>query len=219
VTSLSGRLWSEGSSIYAEILAHPFVTGMVDGTLRPEQFGHYLAQDAHYLCEYARVLMLVGAKAPTSAEVAMFARHAADTIEVELALRTTTLPSLRVDPVAATVPLPTTSAYISHLLAAATTGTFAEGLAAILPCYLIYARLGADLIDRPIHNPLYRQWVATYVDGRFVTAVDEITEVADRAGAALSAEARGRASAQFTASARYEWMFWDAAYALERPAS
>jgi thiaminase/transcriptional activator TenA len=218
VTPLSTRLWSDGSPIYAEIAAHPFVTGLVDGSLRPEQFAHYLAQDVHYLYDYARALMLVGAKAPDSADVAMFARHAADTIEVELALRTTTLPSLRIGPAVATGSLPTTRAYTRHLLAVATTGTFADGLAAVLPCYLIYARLGTDLVDLPIPDPLYRQWVDTYAEPRFTTAVREITAVADRIGTGLSAEAGERASAHFTTSARHEWRFWDAAYRLERPA-
>jgi thiaminase/transcriptional activator TenA len=218
MTPLTERLWSDGSSIYADIAAHPFVTGLVDGTLAPRQFGHYVAQDAHYLCDYARALMLVGAKAPTSGEVALFARHAADTIEVELALRTTTLPTLAVDPMTADVCLPTTRAYTRHLLATATAGTFTDGLAAILPCYLVYARLGSDLVDRPIRNPLYRQWVDTYAGNRFADAVSEITAVADRAGTALSPEAENRARAHFTTSARYEWRFWDAAYRGERPA-
>jgi thiaminase/transcriptional activator TenA len=218
MTPLSGRLWDDGSSIYDAITAHPFVTGLVDGTLRPDQFGHYLAQDAHYLCDYARALMFLGAKAPTSADVAMFARHAADTIEVELALRTTILPSLTVDSAAVTRCLPTTRAYTRHILSAATTGTFADGLAAVLPCYVIYARLGADLHDRPIANPLYRQWVDTYAGKRFLEAVDEISALVDRIGAALSPEAGDRASAHFTTSARYEWSFWDAAYRREQPA-
>ncbi len=218
-TALSERLWNRASSIYAEIVAHPFVTGLVDGSLGAHQFGHYVAQDAHYLDDYARALMLVGAKAPNPDDVAMFARHAADTVEVELALRTGTLPSLAVDPVAAAVSLPTTRAYTGHLLRVAATGTFADGLAAILPCYVIYARLGAQLVDLPIGNPLYREWVDTYADARFVKAVRDVTAVADRVGASLSPDDEDRACTHFTASARYEWRFWDAAYRGERPAA
>lgn len=217
--SLTERLWNDNSSVYAEIVAHPFITGLVDGTLGVHQFGHYVAQDAHYLYDYARALMLIGAKAPTSEDVAMFARHAADTIEVELALRATTLPSLGVDPVTVGVSLPSTRAYTGHLLAVATSGTFADGLAAILPCYVIYARLGSDLIDLPIGNPLYREWVDTYADARFVKAVQDVTAVADRIGASLGPEDENRARAHYAASARYEWKFWDAAYRGERPSA
>ncbi|GAA5187039.1 thiaminase II [Rugosimonospora acidiphila] len=217
-TPLSTRLWSDCSAIYAQITAHPFITGLVDGTLGPERFGHYLAQDAHYLREYARALMLVGAKAPTSADVAMLARHAANTIEVELALRATTLPTVAVDPVAVAGPLPTTRAYLDHLLAVARGGTFLDGLAAVLPCYVIYGRLGTDLADRVITQPLYREWVDSYAAGPFAEAIREVVALVDRVGAQLSAEAEQRARAHFVASARYEWAFWDAAYRLERPA-
>jgi thiaminase (transcriptional activator TenA) len=39
-------LWRSIKSIYAEILAHPFLTGLTDGTLAEERFRFYVLQDA-----------------------------------------------------------------------------------------------------------------------------------------------------------------------------
>lgn len=44
------ELWSriEGN-IYRKILAHPFITGLQDGSLPENSFRHYIIQDALYL--------------------------------------------------------------------------------------------------------------------------------------------------------------------------
>src|SRR3982751_977087 len=97
----SERLWDEIELTFAAILAHPFATGLTDGTLDTDVFAHYVAQDVHYLRDYARALAIVGAKAPTLTDTAMFARHAADVLDVELSLHGTLLPALGLD--AATV--------------------------------------------------------------------------------------------------------------------
>ena len=141
------RLWADIESIFAAILAHPFLTGLTDGGLDEAAFAQYVAQDVHYLRDYARALAIVGAKAPTLVDTAMFARHAAEVFDVELALHSTLLPELGLDPsrLGAMPPTPTTLAYTSYLLATAYGGSFADGLAAVLPCYWIYAEVGAAL--------------------------------------------------------------------------
>jgi len=146
----TASLWDEGAATYRAILEHPFLSELTSGTLPPEKFGYYLAQDAHYLRDYARALAVVGSKAPTHAAAGMFARHAAATVDVELALHDSLLPELGLDPAGLEIiPVsPTTLGYTSYLLATAHGGSFVEGLAAVLPCYWIYARVGAALLDR-----------------------------------------------------------------------
>lgn len=155
--TFSARLWQQIETVYEEILAHPFLTGLTDGTLDEKTFAHYVAQDVHYLRDYARALSIVAAKAPTLADTAMFARHAAEVFDVELGLHGELLPELGLD--AATLEAepvgPTTQAYTSYLLATAYAGSFADGLAAVLPCYWIYARVGAELMQRGSSDPRY----------------------------------------------------------------
>jgi thiaminase (transcriptional activator TenA) len=215
--SWTTRLWQTTEPIFAAVLDHPFLTGLTDGTLPPSAFAYYLAQDAHYLRDYARALAIVGAKAPSHADTAMFARHAAETAEVELALHETLLPQLGIDPAhLTTIPVsPTTLAYTSYLLATGYGGSFADGLAAVLPCYWIYQRVGAALVARGSPDPRYQAWIDTYAGDAFAQTVAQVLEVADRTGAALGAADAERAGAHFVTTARYEWMFWDAAWRRE----
>jgi thiaminase/transcriptional activator TenA len=216
--SWTTRLWRSTEPIFGAILEHPFLTGLTDGTLPPSAFAYYLAQDAHYLRDYARALAIVGAKAPTHAEAAMFGRHAAETAEVELALHETLLPQLGIDPAEldAIPASPTTTAYTSYLLASGYGGSFAEGLAAVLPCYWIYQRVGEALVARGSPDPRYQRWIDTYAGEAFAETVAQVLAVADRAGTDLGAAEERRAHRHFVATARYEWMFWDAAWREER---
>jgi thiaminase (transcriptional activator TenA) len=213
----TARLWRHVDTIYAAILDHPFLTGLTDGSLPESAFGYYVAQDAHYLRDYARALAVVGAKAPTHADTAMFGKHAAETAEVELALHTTLLPQLGIDPAAldAIPPSPTTTAYTSYLLAVTYGGSFAEGLAAVLPCYWIYQRVGEALVERGSPDPRYQRWIDTYAGDEFAAAVAAVLAVADRIGDSLGADEAVRSQRHFVTTSRYEWMFWDAAWRQE----
>ena len=44
------------------ILAHPFITGVGDGTLDVERFKFYVMQDYAYLIDYSRVLAAASAR-------------------------------------------------------------------------------------------------------------------------------------------------------------
>lgn len=213
----SDRLWKEIEPTFAAILAHPFVTGLTDGTLDTDVFAHYVAQDVHYLRDYARALAIVGAKAPTLTDTAMFARHAADVLDVELSLHGSLLPALGLD--AATVGgasvMPTTQAYTSYLLATTYGGSFAEGLAAILPCYWIYARVGSALLESGSPDSRFQSWIDSYGGEDFAATVDQVLDLTNRVGLVLNPVEEALARTHFATTARYEWMFFDAAYHRE----
>ena len=96
--SFTGQLWRGVAGIYAAILAHPFLAGLTDGSLEPDAFAFYVVQDALYLRGYAQALAEVATRAPDTAGLEMFARHAADVIVVERALHGSLLSELGVDP-------------------------------------------------------------------------------------------------------------------------
>lgn len=211
----TGRLWAEAAGTYAAILEHPFLAGLADGSLDSDAFAHYLVQDAYYLHDFARALTVVASKAPTHAGVGMFARHAAGTVEVELALHESLLSELGIQNIDAMPVAPTTRAYTSYLSATAYGGTFADGLAAVLPCYWVYAEVGTELVNRGSPDPRYRRWIGTYAGDGYQTIAAEVLALADDVGQTLGAAEEARARAHFATTVRYEWMFWDAAWRRE----
>ena len=215
--SWSMTLWEGIAPIFDAIVDHPFVTGLTDGSLPADAFADYVAQDVHYLRTYSRALAVVAAKAPTLTDTAMFARHAAEVFDVELSLHGELLPALGLaaDSVDSAVVSPTTQAYVSYLLATTYGGSFADGLAAVLPCYWIYAEVGAELLHRGSTDPRYQRWIDSYGGEEFAATVTEVLALADRIGPTLSPADEAVARAHFVTTARYEWMFFDAAYRRE----
>jgi thiaminase (transcriptional activator TenA) len=216
-TSWTQQLWQAVEPTYQAILDHPFLQGLTDGSLAPDRFAYYVAQDAHYLRDYARALAVVGAKAPTHADTGILARHAVGTVEVELSLHEALLPKLGLSSADLDgIPVsPTTTAYTSYLLATAYGGSFAQGLAAVLPCYWIYARVGAALVERGSPDERYATWIDTYAGEEFAGVVAEVLTLADRIGPELGEPERALARRHFCLTSQYEWMFWDAAWREE----
>ncbi len=210
-------LWSDVEDVYAAILAHPFLTGLADGTLPRESFRHYIVQDAHYLRGYARALAICAAKAPDESGTAMFAEHAGQAIAAERDLHAALMTELGSSPEeAALEPVaPTTQAYVSYLLATGYGGSFAEAVGAVLPCYWIYARVGDELLARSSPDPLYARWIAMYGSEEFQAVVDSVLALTDRVGETVSDAERALMRQHFRRTSTYEWMFWDAGYRQE----
>ena len=210
--SFSARLWDSIGDIYAAILAHPFITGLTDGTLPAESFAFYVVQDALYLQDYARALAAVGSRAPTSEAMQMFARHAADAVAAELELHATLLGELGISPqdVKRAEQAPTNRGYTAYLLATAHAGSYAEGVSAVLPCYWIYWEVGKELLRLGSPDPRYQRWISTYAAPEYGAVVAAVIAEVDRIAPTVSGAERELMSRHFRTTSRYEWMFWEA---------
>jgi thiaminase (transcriptional activator TenA) len=216
-SSFTAELWESISDIYGAILEHPFITGLTDGTLPADSFAFYVVQDALYLRDYARALAAVGSRAPSAAAAQMFARHAADAIEVELELHSALLSELGIpeESLQAAEPAPTNLGYTSYLLATVRGGSYAEGVGAVLPCYWIYWEVGKELLRRGSPDPRYRRWIGTYGAAEYGEVVSAVIAEADRIGPGLSTGERAVVRRHFRTTSRYELMFWDMGYSRE----
>lgn len=212
----TATLWEAARPIYDKILAHPFVTGLTDGTLPRDRFAFYITQDALYLRVFARALTAL-ASAGDPAALAILARHATEALEVEEALHAGIVGDLGMHPeqIRAAAMAPTCRAYTDFLLASIVGRPFEEGLAAVLPCYWIYQKVGKHLLPKGSPDPLYKRWIDTYGGEAYDKTVDEVLALADKSGPAAGRELREAMRERFVVASRYEWMFWDAAWRRE----
>ena len=212
------KLWGEIEGIFKQILEHPFLRGLTDGSLDQESFRFYVVQDSLYLREYARTLAICAAKAPDDESIQMFAEHAAGAIAVERGLHNSFFADfeLSVEEVRSTQMGPTTLAYTSYLLAAAGRGSFSEALGAVLPCYWIYWEVGKVLAEHGSPNPLYQRWIDTYGGDEFAAIVRSVLELTERVGKRLSSDEEVKVTEHFVTTSRYEWMFWDGCWRREQ---
>lgn len=188
-----------------------FIKALADGSLPEQEFAYYLAQDALYLNGYSRVLARAAAIAPTEAEQLFWARSAQNCLEVESELHRTWLNGRT----ATVTPGPVTKSYVDHLLAASAAGSYGVLVAAVLPCFWLYAEVGEALhaqflaAGAPESHP-YAMWLRTYADEEFAAATRQAIAHTDAAARAASASERDAMILAFRQSARYEVDFFDA---------
>ena len=202
------------------ILSHPFVTGVGDGTLDLERFKHYVTQDYAYLIEYSRVLALASARATDLETMGWFAKLLDETLNVEMDLHRGYCAEFGIssEELEATEPAPTTIGYTGYLLKVAHQGSFGELVAALLPCQWGYWEIGNHLAEKgePAGAPLYCAWIRMYTAPEFADLAQAMRDLCDRiAERAGPAELSAMAEAYVT-SLRFENLFWDLSYNLER---
>jgi thiaminase/transcriptional activator TenA len=212
------ELWGAIAPIYAKALAHPFLRGLADGTLPPSRFRFYLTQDAHYLRSFGQALSVLASKAPREEWAIILNTHAVESLKAERQLHESILASYGVTPKAmqAAAIAPTNYAYANHLLATAQRGTFAEGLAAVLPCYWIYWEVGQELKNRGSKRPEYQRWIEQYSDESYAKSVRQVLDIMNAEASAATAATQANLKHLFVLSARYEYMFWDMAWREEK---
>ena len=188
-----------------------FIRELAAGTLAEDQFAYYLSQDAIYLNGYSRVLARASALAPTEAGQLFWARSAQQCLEVESELHRTWLSTRTVESVLG----PVTKSYVDHLLAASASGSYAVLVAAVLPCFWLYAEVGQTLHEEflaagaPAAHP-YAAWLRAYADEDFAQATRDAIALADDAGRNASADERAAMVVAFRQSCRFEVEFFDA---------
>ncbi len=201
----SAQWWSEIADLRTRIASCAFVRGLAAGDLDRDAFLWYLAQDALYLRTYARALAAAATLAPTVAEQSFWANSAHGALAAELQLHESWLPSL--DGVSAS---PVTSAYVNHLLAPVALGDYPALVAGLLPCFWLYADLGARLRPLAVAGHPYASWLETYGDPAFAAATEEAVAVVDRRAAAAPPATRARMWQAFRASSEHELAFFEA---------
>jgi len=213
----TGQLWAGIEPVYDAILDHPFIKGLTSGELSVDCFVQFISQDTHYLQDYVRTLLALAAKSTDFEVTKMLTTHAAAGAAAETGLHAELMADLGRDPaeLLAFDVRPTTRAYTTFLLATVLSGGFADGLAAVLPCFWIYAEVGKHLKQAGSPNPVYQRWIDSYGSDDYLHEVELALDLTDRVGLDLGPEAQAAARKHFQTAARYEWMFWDAAYRQE----
>lgn len=209
--------WEEIASERAAIDALPFVRGLGDGTLAREEFMTYLAQDALYLRDYARVLAEASRLAPDQDAQAFWALGAHGALAAEMQLHESWLGEVAgTDAVA---PASVTVAYLDHLLAVAARGDYAVLIAALLPCFWLYQDVGTRLHAQSHAEHPYRSWLDTYGDAAFAASTARAIEIVTAAAATADEGTRAAMLEAFRRSSRHEVAFFADAGSMRAHAS
>ncbi|MCP1659241.1 thiaminase II [Neisseria perflava] len=207
-------VWQRNAALFQATLNLPFNRELADGTLNQVAFCHYVIQDAHYLEVYGRAMAVCAAKAADSAQILQFLAHAREAVEVERQLHGgfmqqfgITAAQYRNTPLSAAC-----HHYTSYLLATAWSESYPVVVAALLPCFWIYAEVGKDICTRSVAGNPYQAWIDTYSGEEFHEAVHKVLSLTDTLAAEADVATVAKMHATYTTAAKLEWQFWHSAY-------
>ncbi|MCH7409310.1 thiaminase II [Belliella sp. DSM 111904] len=211
----SDEAWNRIQPVYQKILDMDFNKQLTDGSLDKEKFKFYMAQDAYYLGEFGKALSAISSRMKDLDDVLAFSNFASGAIVVERALHEGYFKSLGVpDDVK---PSPTCLLYTNFLLNHAAYSNVEVALAAVLPCFWIYKRVGDYIYELQVatsSNP-YKEWIDTYAGEDFANSVNQAISITDKLAESSSPSQRESMHQAFEMATKLEWMFWDSAFKLE----
>lgn len=213
------KAWEHTAELQQAIVEHPFNTALADGTLDRDRFARYIVADARYLVGFAQALSAAAARADNAEDAAFLAGSAQAALVEERRLHAGYIEELGLTEAEMTGmdTTPSCLAYTSFLRASALTEPYPVLMAALLPCFWVYQHVGTTILEATgdaAQHP-YRNWIETYADEEFATAVLGARELTDRLASTATEPIRARMLASFTRATEYEWLFWNSAWIKE----
>lgn len=204
------KLWENTLPIYHKILQHPFIQELIQGTLSRNVFSYYLQQDVLYLIDFARALALTSVKAPDTTSFIDCLSFAKGAALAEMSLHQEFLHRFNVT--ASTEKSVSCLAYTQFLLVTATQESFAESLAALLPCFWIYREVGRYIKVHAVASNPYQLWIDTYAGIDFNVGVEKAIALTNQASEQISLNTLNNMKRLFKTSTLLELDFWHSAY-------
>lgn len=180
------QMWDVAGTALERFTSDGFVPSLIDGSLHSEQFRFYLEQDDYYLQVYGSVLAGLASKARDRDERLFWASSVCHSIAVEQDMHAAFGLAEHIEPSQITL------AYTDFLRAEASSD-YVVAVAAVLPCFWLYAQLSDFVAEEVSHNHPYRLWIETYRDLDFQKVTAQAVALVEKQMATASESQRERA--------------------------
>lgn len=113
-------------------------------------------------------------------------------------------------------PSPVTAAYTDFLVARTFTDDYAVGVAAVLPCFWLYAEIGEALTKHNHDKHPYHSWLETYGDPNFAEDTRKALRIVETAFENASESTRERATRAYLMASAHEREFFAQASRMQQ---
>jgi thiaminase/transcriptional activator TenA len=183
--TISSDLWQANQDLVEACLHHPFVQGILDGSLSRERFAYYVGQDAFFLNAFARAYSIAAAKASDLKGFETFHVLAGGVLQ-ELQLHQGYAGSWGVELSQVKAGM-ATQRYTDFLLATAWGQEVGLTAGAMAPCMRLYAFLGQALAEGGMPDHAYGEWIRTYSSPEFDQLAQQLEALVNQYASSTSA--------------------------------
>ncbi|MFN2340418.1 MAG: thiaminase II [Halanaerobium sp.] len=198
---------------WKKVIEHPFVKEIFSGDLDEDIFKFYLKQDYYYLNQSMRNMAVLISKLDNVQAKQKLIGVLNSEANVEFAEYEKLLDLYKINKANyknfrlsyANI------SYSNYLLAVSSQNSFAEGLAALIPCYWIYQKMAEEHSDhlRENKNEIYKNWAAVFRSSEYRELVEDLIILLE---AKLTEANFEQLKDQFNNSIKFEYQFFDDVY-------
>ena len=201
------------SGLWEQMVYHPFVVEMGEGTLPAGKFKRYFLQDYVFVADLVSMTANAIAKAPNFDAASRLHSFLSGILDPEndLFLRAFEVLGASEEEYSSVSASPTTRAFGDFLVRTGLEGNFDDIITVLYVTEGTYLDWGTRLISeaKKPANPIYQEWIGIHGPAVLRSLVEWMGEHLDNTD--LSAR-RAKIDELFHTALRYECMFWDAAY-------
>lgn len=194
-----------------QILNHPFVRDIANGTLSEDTFSCFETQDNIYIRRYSDALFaMIDILEDWAFEGYALADSNLQTFLYRASISTTK--SWKTPAPSQMDQCDTCRDYSNFELHSVQKCPF-KGLAALAPCYLVYAKIALRLKERSVPNNSYQSWIDKYSDPGSIARSEEMASFLNQVAEKANTKKRQEMLETFHRAVSYELKFLDSAYA------
>ncbi|QES88148.1 thiaminase II [Rhizosphaericola mali] len=211
----SDHSWNAIEPIYNKITTMPFIQELANGKLATEKFKYYIGQDALYLEQFGRVLAMIAAKAPNTEIALAFIQFSQNAMVVENTLHASYFLDYNITN--NFILQPACHHYTHFLKSIVSFDSIEIAMAAVLPCFWIYKKVGDYLLNlKTVNNNPYQKWINTYGGEDFAISVTKAIRLCDEVADISNKKIKDQMTSVFYRASIMEFEFWDAAYFMKQ---
>ena len=207
------KIIEDSEHSWKKVIEHPFVNEIFKGDLAADIFKFYLKQDYYYLNKSMQTIAILIAKisrikAKQKLISILYSEANVEFAKYEELLDIYNIDRENYDKFELSY---ANISYSNYLLAVSSQNTFAEGLAALVPCYWLYLKMAEYHSDKlkANKNEIYKDWAAVFKRKEFINLVEELTILLE---SEINKDNYELIKCQFINSIKFEYQFFDDVY-------
>ncbi|MGR9228801.1 TenA family protein [Rhizobium leguminosarum] len=210
--SLSARILRENDAVLGAMLNHRFVEDVKNDTLSKAAFERYLVYEGAFVDSAISIFAYAAATARTMTQKRWLIAVLDALANEQIGYFERTFASRRIDPSSFDTGIAEVEAFRAGMLEIARQGGFLDTVAAMFAAEWMYWTWSKEAANRPISDPLLKEWVDLHVDPNFAAQAQWLKNELDMAGETLEEDEKARLSAIFGRAMQLEIDFHDAPY-------
>ncbi|WP_264377243.1 TenA family protein [Wolbachia endosymbiont (group B) of Ochlodes sylvanus] len=201
-----------GSNLLKDIIEHPFNVELANNTLNIENFKFYIQQDAFFLADYVRTVLMIASKMESCNNIVPFIEVAKGVVEIMKVLYNYYFAVYSINRGEKSLEC---FNFTNFLLSTSYSNVY-EAVTVLYSCHFIYKVVVNSMRNKIKKNNRYKDWLDFFGSSLMESGCVALEGIVDEYCNKVRESERTRMLELFKITAQFELDFWNSAYNFSR---